>query len=173
MVKLTRTLLEMASASGSKSGLEIKPVRIDEIILRLPPEISKLNQNYSVVIDFNEPPENQDYLIVNGNEELLYTAINNIAVNACKYSRNNEAKIILKADAKKINVHISNNGIGIPENEIENIFQPFYRVENNLSKSGFGLGLSLAKKIINLHEGTIKVESTKNSVTTFSIEFNH
>ncbi len=173
MVKLTRILLEMASASGSRSGLEIKSVRIDEIVLRIPLGISKVNQNYSVVIDFNEPPENQDYLIVNGNEELLYTAINNIVVNACKYSQNHEAKIILKADAKNINVLISNKEVGIPANEIENIFQPFYRVETNHSRSGFGLGLSLAKKIINLHEGNIKVDSSKINETIFSIEFIH
>jgi signal transduction histidine kinase len=56
MGKLTHTLLELAKASGSKGGIEIKPVRIDEIILRLPSEISKINNAYVVLPEFGKLP---------------------------------------------------------------------------------------------------------------------
>jgi signal transduction histidine kinase len=93
LAKLTQTLLEFAKASGNPGGLEIDLVRIDEIILGLPAEVSKINASYSVKIEFNDLPEEEENLLVFGNEPLLFTAINNIVINACKYSEDHEAEI--------------------------------------------------------------------------------
>jgi two-component system sensor histidine kinase ArlS len=169
MTRLTHTLLELAKASGSKGGIEIKPVRIDEIILRLPSEIAKINNAYSVLPEFEKLPENEEDLLVLGNEELLVTAIKNVVVNACKYSENQQAIILLNAHQKNIVVSIRNIGEGIPANEFENIFQPFYRIEENRTAGGFGLGLSLAEKIIKLHRGEITVNSKPGEETVFTI----
>jgi len=153
MGKLTHTLLELAKTSGSKGGIEIKPVRIDEIILRLPSEIAKINSAYSVLLEFEKLPENEADPLVLGSEALLITAIKNIVLNACKYSENQQAIILLEADQKNITISIQNVGSGIPPGEIENIFEPFYRMEENRGTGGFGLGLSLAQKIVKLHRG--------------------
>ena len=60
---------------------------------------------------------------------------------------------------KEINIHIRNKGDVITEQEIELIFQPFFRGGNSSSVKGFGLGLPLAKRIVTLHKGTITVDS--------------
>lgn len=169
MGKLTHTLLEFAKGSGSKGGIEIKPVRIDEIILRLSSEVRKANNSFSVVLNFNKLPENEENLVVLGNEELLFTAINNIVLNGCKYSKNHQADISLFADDKNIRIAIQNSGSVIPQSEYENIFQPFYRVDGHQTGDGFGLGLSLAKRIINLHNGEITVNSLPGEITIFTI----
>ena len=169
MGKFTHTLLEFAKASGSRGGIEIKQIRIDEIILPLPSEITKINTAYSVLLNFDELPEDKENLFVFGNEELLFTAIKNIVLNACKYSKNHQAIILLQADEKNIFISIRNIGSGIPPNEVENIFQPFYRVEETRTTGGFGLGLSLAKKIIKLHRGEITVTSKQENETSFTI----
>jgi signal transduction histidine kinase len=169
MGKLTHTLLELAKASGSKGGIEIKPVRIDEIILRLPSEISKINNAYVVLPEFGKLPEKEENLLVLGNEELLVTAIKNVVVNACKYSKDQRANVLLNADQKSITISVQNMGDGIPPNEIENIFQPFYRVEQHRTSGGFGLGLSLAQRIIKLHRGAITVISKQGENTIFAI----
>ena len=169
MSKLTRTLLEFAKASGTKSGIEIGPVRMDEILLRLTPEVKKLNPGYAVVLDFSHLPENPESLIIFGNEELLFTAINNITLNACKYSDNHQANISVRSIPDAIIITISNTGPGIPANELENIFQPFYRIEENLAGGGFGLGLSLARRILKLHKGEIAVTSKQGEETNFTI----
>jgi signal transduction histidine kinase len=169
MGKLTHTLLELAKASGSKGGIEIKPVRIDEIILRLPSEISKINTAYAVLPEFGKLPEKEEDLLVLGNEELLVTAIKNVVVNACKYSKDQKANILLNADHKNIIISVQNVGEGIPPNEIEKIFQPFYRVEQHRTSGGFGLGLSLAQRIIKLHRGAITVNSKQGENTIFAI----
>ena len=93
--RLTQTLLEFARASGDPGGLEIDLVRIDEVLLALPGEITKLNQSHKVKLVFEKLPDEEEKLLVFGNEELLITALRNITVNACKYSDNHLAIIRL------------------------------------------------------------------------------
>ncbi len=169
MSKLTQTLLEFAKASGSPGGLEITLVRIDEVLFRLPSEVSKTNKAYSVSFEFDELPEEQDKLLVFGNEELLFTAIKNIVINGCKYSENQQAVVKLSIQNEEIIITVQDKGIGIPEAELAHIFQPFYRVNDDRIKEGFGLGLSLASRIIKLHNGKIKVSSKLGDGSLFTI----
>ena len=167
--KLTQTLLEFARASGTAAGLEIDLIRIDEILLRLPGEISKTNALYSVTLDFDRLPEAEEELLVFGNEELLFTAIKNIVSNACKYSDDHLAIVRLTVQGKEIRISIEDKGRGIGEEEWEKIFQPFYRTEEGHSISGFGLGLSLARRIIQLHKGWISIDSVVGEGSVFSV----
>ncbi len=78
--------------------------------------------------------------------------------------------ILITIKEKTIIITITDEGKGIPESQLQTIFQPFYRVEEKMSSEGFGLGLSLADKIIKLHKGFIKVASTLNVGTVFTIQ---
>jgi len=167
--KLTQTLLEFARASGTAGGLEIDLLRIDEILLRLPAEITKVDPLFSVTLDFDRLPEAEEELLVFGNEELLFTAIRNIVSNACKYSNDHHAVIRLAVAAKEVHITVEDKGRGIGEEEWENIFQPFYRTDNGAGIPGFGLGLSLSRRILQLHKGTISVNSILGIGSTFSI----
>jgi two-component system sensor histidine kinase ArlS len=167
--RLTQTLLEFARASGDPGGLEIDLVRIDEVLLALPGEITKLNQSHKVKLVFEKLPDEEEKLLVFGNEELLITALRNITVNACKYSDNHLAVIRLESENNQIVIYIEDLGGGIPDEELKNIFQPFYRVSNNRNIKGFGLGLSLANQIIKLHKGRINVHSELGKGTEFII----
>lgn len=169
MSKLTQTLLEFARASGTASGLEIELLRIDEILLRIPAEITKVNPLYSVTLDFDRLPEAEEALLVFGNEELLVTAIRNIVSNACKYSRDHHAVIRLFVGTKEIAIAVEDKGIGIAAEDLEKIFQPFYRSGDGMTIPGFGLGLSLARRILQLHKGTILVNSIVGIGSVFSI----
>lgn len=167
--KLTQTLLTFATASGVAGGLQIKPVRIDEILMQLPGEISKTNNEFSVKLEFDELPENADNLLVFGNEDLLFTAIKNVVSNACKYSTDGVASIKLSVELKEIIIAVKGNGKGIPDNELEHIFQPFYRAEDSRTIGGFGVGLPLVDRIVKLHKGEIKIHSIVGKETTFNI----
>lgn len=169
MNKLIQTLLEFAKASGNAGGLEINLIRIDEIILGIPSEMAKINPHYTVSLQFEKLPENEENLLVFGNEALLLMAIKNIVVNACKYSGDHHASLMLEVLAENIVISVSDKGKGIPESELKTIFQPFYRVKENVANEGFGLGLSLADRIIKLHKGSIEVTSRMGAGTCFSI----
>ena len=170
MSNLTQTLLEFAKASGNTGGLEINLVRIDEILLQLPAEIVKINSAYSILLEFDNLPEDEKNLLVFGNETLLLTAIKNIVINACKYSSNHQAIVHLQMQDENLLITVEDKGYGIPEEELAKIFQPFYRVDEARSTGGFGLGLSLAERIIKLHKGTIKVESDQGKGTRFFLQ---
>lgn len=167
--KLTQTLLEFARASGDPGGLDIDLVRIDEVLLALPGQITKLNRAYLVKLIFDQLPDDEKRLLVFGNEELLITALKNVVINACKYSENHEACVRLFTRENLISIQIEDKGKGIPAEELKNIFQPFYRVSSNEAIKGFGLGLSLAQQIIKLHKGQIIVDSEIGRGTLFTI----
>ncbi len=168
--KLTQTLLEFAKASGTAGGIEIELVRIDEILMSLPGEMMKLDGHYSVKLEFDELPEDAERLEVSGNAELLSTAIKNIVSNACKFSGNGLAKVKLSVKESTILISVTDEGKGISENDLSNIFQPFYRAENSSGITGFGIGLPLVNRIIKLHNGGITVNSNLGEETTFTIE---
>lgn len=167
--KLTQTLLEFAQASGDAGGIQLQPVRIDEILLELPAEAKKSNPEYAVILSFGHMPADDNELIVFGNTELLFTAIKNIVVNGCKYSADHKAFIRLDIQKGALVILIEDKGIGIPAEALKYIFQPFYRVNNTGEHGGFGLGLSLADRIIKLHKGDIAVSSTPGEGTLFRI----
>ena len=168
--KLTQTLLEFATVSGNAGGLELNLIRIDEVLMRLPSEMTKMDKSYSVKLAFDQLPEDEASLLVFGNAELLFTAIKNIVSNACKYSPDSLAKIKLSVTQSVIIVSVEDEGKGIPENELQNIFQPFYRTEDSRSIIGFGVGLPLVNRIIKLHKGQIKINSIVGKGTIFSIQ---
>lgn len=170
MNKLTQTLLEFAKAAGNQGGLTINLVRIDEILMEIPGVLQKQNSLYEVFLEFGALPDNEDELLVFGNSDLLTVAIANIAANACKYSGDYKAVVSFSIEDKNFNISVSDKGEGIPASELENIFQPFYRVDNVRSSTGFGLGLSLAHRIIKLHKGEIQVRSEVAKGTTFIIQ---
>lgn len=167
--KLVQTLLEFAKASGSPGGLQIEKIRIDEVVMRMPGDTSKTNVEYSVLLDFEKLPEEEELLWVLGNEDLLYTAIKNIIVNACKYSNNHQAKVAISTSGQQVIITIADEGKGIPKDEMARIFQPFYRTEDSRAIDGFGLGLSLANRIVKLHKGNITADSEVGVGTTFTI----
>jgi two-component system sensor histidine kinase ArlS len=169
--RLTHTLLQFASASGTSTGLEINLVRIDEVLLRMPREMKNANAGYHVKLDFNELPLNEDNLLVFGNEQLIFSAIKNIVLNACKYSDNHVAFIKLVINGEKTNILVTDTGKGISPEALPYIFQPFYREKDVSPISGFGLGLSLSLQIMKLHKGEITVDSTPGKGSTFIIVF--
>ncbi len=167
---LVRSLLEIAKVSGSMGGTELTSVRIDELVMRMPADLKKISPIYDVKIEFEDLPEEASALVIYGNEHLLYSAIKNIVHNACKFSEDKKARVVLSFTKNNIVITIHDKGPGIDEHDLKNIFQPFYRSNRHQSYvAGAGLGLSLAQRIIGLHKGTITVESKIGVGTSFII----
>lgn len=110
-----------------------------------------------------------------GDADAIESVIHNLLQNAEKYSRNEKAnvKIKLTKDKKNINLEISDDGIGIPENEKENVFTAFYRIGNEETRKakGTGLGLYISKYIVNHHHGNIEIHANQPYGTIFKINF--
>lgn len=106
-----------------------------------------------------------------GNEELLSTALSNLLTNALRYSTSETVDVILNKTENNIEIEVKDYGTGIKQEHLNHIFERFYRVDKNRSRKlgGSGLGLAITKNIVELHNGTITVESELNKGTNFLI----
>jgi signal transduction histidine kinase len=116
-------------------------------------------------------PEMHEELIID--EEKIQTVLRNIINNALKYSAG-EVEISIEGDLRYIRVIIKDRGVGISESDLPYIFEPFYRADHSRTRAtgGFGLGLSICKKIMDAHNAKILVTSKPNAGTEFILVFN-
>lgn len=166
--QLTHSLLDIAK-SGSQEGIELAAFRMDELVLKAVSDVQKQNKLYKTTLEFHEFPENEKSLMVFGNAGLIYIALRNVIENGCKYAADNLAGIAVFFKKDSIEITVTNHGTTITEADIELLFQPFFRADTAKQKPGSGLGLTLAKRIISLHKGTIGVKSGPVKGTVFSI----
>ena len=171
--QLTTGLLNLARVSFDDSQLIIEDVRIDELLWDTKELLLSQNKDYNIHIEYLDMPDDPDKLIIRGNKQLLQVALGNIMENACKFSDNKTVEAILKFNPDNIQITIIDKGIGIPADDLKNIFEPFYRATNARSYSGSGVGLSLTQKIIKLHKGNIEISSVLNEGTKVKIIFPH
>lgn len=109
-------------------------------------------------------------VLFEGNKELLEHIWINLISNAIKYTKDNGIiTLTLETIDEQILVKIEDNGIGMSENEIARIFDKFYQVDTSHSNQGLGLGLSIVKKVVELHKGRIEVSSKIGNGTIFKI----
>lgn len=167
--KLSNALLDLAQASLDILAIKLNQVRIDELIGHARAKLLKRNTNYKIGVDFKEFPEEESKLILRGSEQLLLVAIMNVIENACKYSSNTEANVVIFFKEKGIILIVFDEGIGIPQRDLKHIFEPFFRGNNAKMQTGHGIGLTLTQRIINLHRGEILIESELNKGTSVRI----
>ncbi|WP_066218344.1 sensor histidine kinase [Formosa haliotis] len=168
---LINSLLKFAQTESDEKGLLITPIRLDELILEVKGNIDLINPDNQIEIDFSDFPEDPDYLIIEGNYGLINIALNNVLDNASKFSDNKKVIVKIIATNQVIKIVVTDQGVGIPPDEIKNIYQPFYRAANVRNVKGYGFGLPLTYKIMKLHSGTIEVFSEPNKGTIVTLIF--
>ena len=111
--------------------------------------------------------------MLNGNSELLARMLQNLLENAYKYGKQDgTTKVTLKKDKNHVRLLVEDDGIGIANDQLNLIFDRFFRASNKSGITGSGLGLSIVKKIVDMHKGNIEVTSEEGRGTTFTITFN-
>ncbi|WP_077922699.1 cell wall metabolism sensor histidine kinase WalK [Spirosoma sp. 209] len=169
MIRLVNGLLELAQANADAVMLRYQPVRIDELLWQAQSQMTQKKPSYQIDIDFENLPDQEEDLVIMGEESLLQTALQNLLENGCKYSTDEQVSVRIAFEPGEIHLTISDHGQGIPPGDIQHIFEPFFRSENVLTIRGHGIGLALTRRIIDLHQGRIEVESALNKGTTFRI----
>lgn len=122
------------------------------------------NNNFDYEIDI---PETECFARIDVNS---YTRIlNNLFQNVISHSKGTKLIFDLYEDEKQVTVKVSDNGIGIQSDELSHIFERMYRGDKSRMTAGAGLGLSITKELVAIHNGTIDVESILKGSTTFTI----
>lgn len=165
--KLSNNLLKLSALDCETKELQIKSYDLSKqlrnTILSLEPQW--LDKNIEFVIEFSD-------VNINADEELMSEVWINLLNNSIKFTPyGSKIYVSTKKETDWINVIIKDSGIGISEEEQKCIFERFYMVDKSRKRElgGNGLGLSIVKKIVDLHRGNIKVESEVNKGAAFTI----
>ncbi|GEM_PF-118400 len=160
--RLTNNLLLLASSDSMAQLPTHRSVALDacvmEVLEKFPADRLMLNL-----------PDTDTKLMVSGNPSLLAAAISNILDNAFKFSGDQPVTVSLTANHTDCHLKVMDMGIGIPANDLGNIYQPLFRAQNARRFRGTGFGLPLAKKIVELHGGQLEVQSEEGMGTTASV----
>lgn len=172
--ELTNGLLQLAQSELNRKEFVFTPVRIDELLIDTADLVRlKRKENSKVELQFLKEPEQDTLVTCNGNESLLKVLFINLFDNACKFSADHTASVTIDFNSRYILISVKDNGIGIAADEQDKIFEPFFRGRNAQATRGHGLGLSICKKIVQLHEGQITVWSDNARGTVFTVQLPH
>ena len=162
-------LIFLAKSKDNLQNIE-KEIYLDEITIEAGKESEKFAKMKKITIEYNI----KEALQISGHSKLLKIALKNIIRNAINFSHENSS-IFLKnfSTADYFIISVEDKGIGIPENEQNKIFEKFYRTDKSRNKDsgGTGLGMSISKKIMEMHNSKILIESTEDVGTTIFFKF--
>lgn len=161
--KMTETFLDLANLE-KENILEINKVELVSLCETILKQLKDVYKR-EITLSFEEKP-----ITIYADELKIKQVIIILLDNAIKYSHD-KIEVFLERNHENAIIHIKDYGIGIPENEIANIFERFYRVDKARSREtgGSGLGLHIAKSIIKLHKGDIKIKSKEGSGTDVEV----
>ncbi|MCQ3938961.1 MAG: sensor histidine kinase [Chloroflexi bacterium] len=166
--RLVGGLLMLAQADSGKLALNFAPVELDLLLTEVFTEMRVLARN-KVHVHLNEI----DQAVVNGDRDRLKQVLLNLVSNAIQYTPpGGDVFLSLTRLGDQCRLIVRDTGPGIPAEDLPHIFERFYRAEKSRTRAkagGFGLGLSIAKWIVEHHGGQIKVESKEGQGTTFVI----
>ncbi|MFN8493738.1 MAG: HAMP domain-containing sensor histidine kinase [Caldilineaceae bacterium] len=165
--RLTENLLRLASLDAAQVKFEPKPYRLDKqirnLILACEPQWANKNLEMDVAVD---------EVMITADEDLLSQVWVNLLHNSIKFTPDaGRICISLCQCAEKAEFRIADTGIGIASDDQPRIFERFFKADKarNRALGGSGLGLSIAKKVVEMHQGDIKVESALAQGTTFTV----
>lgn len=168
LTRIVQRLLDLTKMDQT-DRLQIDMVSICEIVTEVYEKLMPLAENKEIAFTLSKPETD---VLIPVDRDSVTEAIYNIADNSIKYTENGgSVKIDVMRDLGNILIRITDTGIGIPKDEIQKIFDRFYRVDKARARDtgGTGLGLSIAMDAIKLHGGYIEVSSEEEKGSTFTI----
>jgi signal transduction histidine kinase len=168
LTELVNNLFELANSNIDVN--DFHDVRLDELLWQVKDEWSHRFSDSKIALAYHLPEDPRRYTIP-GNSHLLFIALGNVLKNAIKFSGGDLVTCTLNVQDDRAVISITDKGIGIPDEDIPHIFEPFYRGSNATLHEGTGVGLSLSEKIFRLHGASIQVRPNWPKGTTFQISF--
>jgi signal transduction histidine kinase len=165
-VRLCRELLTMWQSYGSVEASPHKPISVSAIVREVVKGVSSIATSHGVDLSAEI---SEDPCTLLGDSVQVTRAIQNVIVNAVQASAEKKGKVSVNCTRKDfyVDVRVEDTGEGMTAAQIPKIFEPYFTTKQN--KSGTGLGLYITKKVVEDHNGSIKVDSTPQVGTTFTI----
>lgn len=153
---LVNSLLKLSGISGKATSIQIGILSVHDVLKSSLEKLSYLNAEQKIDLKLST----DDNFSIAGNIHLLETAFINLMENACKFSYNRPVTVhLLEKPAGHVTISIVDQGIGIPEDDLHKVTQPFHRANNARKIDGIGIGIPLTAKIVELHKGSLQFSS--------------
>lgn len=165
------TSLLILSKIDTKNNEHSEMQRMDEILFSAIENINKSFPDFVILFEMEESDNLDAALEIQGNKNLLEIALGNVLKNACVYSDNKQARVIINTIDDNLVISILNTGNTLDEMEQKNLFQPFMRGENSKGTTGFGLGLRIVSRILTLHKAQITYSVPQENLNQFQLIF--
>ncbi len=167
--KIITDLLALVKMTRTSADMNVEPMDVNAILELILKRLGPIAARANVKLVF----ESRRKVSAVIDEVKMTLAFSNLVENAIKYNVDGGwVKVILDADHQYFTVEISDSGIGIPQEEIEHIYERFYRVDKSHSREigGTGLGLAITRNAVLMHRGTVTVTSEEGKGTTFTVK---
>lgn len=165
---MVEELLVLAQVDSWQYSLQVSPTDLSSVIRNSVESMQSKAERFGIEVNFDEAGEHQCVC----DSQKLYQVFLNLIDNAVKYSDPGaRVDISVEEDESSLAVRISDTGFGIPEEDLGQLFDRFYRVNKDRSRStgGSGLGLAISREIVSLHGGEIEIESEVGRGSTFTV----
>jgi two-component system sensor histidine kinase SenX3 len=161
--------LVLLSRMDAEEGIDPEAVPIHLIVAQAAERVRASAQDKDMTVNFGEPAQR---LTVLGDRRQLVAAVYNLLDNAVKYSPNRSVvEVRGRQEGDWVDISVKDTGIGIPEADLDHIFERFYRVEGARARhvGGTGLGLTIVRHVVGNHHGEVRVESEEGRGSTFVV----
>ena len=163
--QLIDEILTYARLEQGTPNIEFQPVVIGELCEQLRDELETIRDETAIAVANPYPT-----LEVEAEERYLHRVLQNLVTNALRYAK---ARIVMRVEESEdlVVIHVDDDGPGIPEHERERVFKPFARLDKSRHRAsgGYGLGLSIVKRIVDWHGGEIRVEESPEGGARFTV----
>ncbi|RYF47857.1 MAG: HAMP domain-containing histidine kinase, partial [Cytophagaceae bacterium] len=167
--RMANGLLALANASMDASAVPMAPVQLDILLEQIQLEFRRIQPTYTIHLHIDSTTTGTANWQLMGSEALLRTAFFNLLDNGGKFSPDHTVWVQLASQHTAIQVTVRNMGSVIAPDQLAIIFSPFQRGRNASGHPGNGIGLALTERIIQLHQGQIRVESSAEAGTIFTV----
>ena len=166
MIAMLSSLLSFFRLESGKERMNIAPFRLQSVTDTLEAEFRPMAEGK----DLKLTVENSADVILMGDKERIMQISDNLLSNAIKYTQSGSVSFRSGYDGKTLTLIVEDTGSGMSEEERQRVFGEFERLSNAATQDGFGLGLSIVKRIVDMLGGTIRLESEKGSGSHFTVE---
>lgn len=169
MVDMVNSILSLSKYNQQELTTNLQAVRVDELLFEIADELKTYHPEYEIRIDFSSDNVLENELVVKGIPGLLKVLFTNLIINGCIYSLRHSIDISITPGSNQILISFINDGPVVPLEERDKLFMPFFRGTNAARKRGHGLGLSICKRIIDVHKGRLFYNVTEEGYNCFNI----
>jgi PAS domain S-box-containing protein len=175
---MVEELLTLAQMDSRQYSLEVAPTDLDEVIRNALTSIEAKANRFGTEIRYNDGDADSSGDLLDDRRrcvcdaQKIYQVLLNLLDNAIKYSDPGaRVDVCVLDDVDSVTVRVSDTGVGIPEEDLPNLFDRFYRVDKDRSRTtgGSGLGLAISKQIVEMHGGQLSVTSEVDTGSTFDV----